>query len=62
MSTGRVTLKATVRIYTMNWQFRHDKIEANENGLGLSGRVMYTHGESQPALTPRLVGPEANAA
>ena len=46
----------------MHWQFRHDKIEANENGLALSLRVVCTHGESQPALTPRLVGPEANAA
>lgn len=46
----------------MNWHYRHDKMDANEKGLALRLCVIGTHGESQPALTPRLVGPEANAA
>jgi hypothetical protein len=46
----------------MLWQYRHDGFEASEKGMSSDLRGNCPQGESTPALTARLVGPEPSAA
>jgi hypothetical protein len=46
----------------MNWHYRHDALMASETGQAFNLRGIVPQVMGMPALTTRLVGPEASAA